>query len=173
MTKYQLAKLMYWAGNLETRKRMQKVVYLLQAGGCPFGADFFLHRFGPYSHEVARLTGELVTDGVLNESESQNAAGHQFGYRLTEHGEKLLAAFEVRSAIAKRWSWEMASFESLAKELVNMDLRELEIASTIAYFYNTMHDWEKAKDHACRFKDIKPDTVLAKGAEALAQKVVG
>src|SRR5713226_2600892 len=35
MTRYQLAKLVQWAGTLRTRKRMQKVVYLLQLAGCP------------------------------------------------------------------------------------------------------------------------------------------
>ena len=40
MTKYQLAKLIQFVGNLETRKRMQKVVYLLQSAGCPFGRIF-------------------------------------------------------------------------------------------------------------------------------------
>ena len=172
MTKYQLAKLIHWVGTLETRKRMQKVVYLLQAAGCPFGADFFLHRFGPYSHDVARLTEELVADRVLSESQSENAAGHQFGYRLTEHGEMLLAAFENRSTIAKQLSRTMAPFEDLAKVLANNGLRELEIASTIAYYYQTMPDWDKAREHACRFKNINPDTEFAKKAEALAQKVV-
>jgi hypothetical protein len=35
MNRYQLAKIVDWAGTLETRKRMQKVVYLLQVAGCP------------------------------------------------------------------------------------------------------------------------------------------
>ena len=44
MKRYQLAKLIEWSGeSLKTRKRLQKVVYLLQAAGCPLDADYTLH----------------------------------------------------------------------------------------------------------------------------------
>jgi uncharacterized protein YwgA len=51
MTRYQLAKLVEWAGTLRTRKRLQKVVFMLQAAGCPFDDGFGLHHFGPYSSD--------------------------------------------------------------------------------------------------------------------------
>jgi uncharacterized protein YwgA len=172
MTKYQLAKLIHWVGTLETRKRMQKVVYLLQAAGCPFGADFFLHRFGPYSQEVAQLTDELVAAGVLQEIESENAVGHQFGYSLTKQGETLLSAFESRS-LGQSLSKAMAKYEPLAKQLATNELKELEVASTIAYYRQTVGNWDLARESACRFKQIRADTSFARNAEALAKSVVG
>ena len=77
MNRYQLAKIVDWAGTLETRKRMQKVVYLLQVAGCPLGADYTLHHYGPYSHDVARLTDEMVQASLLVEKTTSNAVGQQ------------------------------------------------------------------------------------------------
>jgi uncharacterized protein YwgA len=171
VTKYQLAKLVHWAGTLETRKRMQKVAYLLQSAGCPLSADFFLHRFGPYSQEVARLTDELVADGVLNEVKTNNGVGYQFGYQLTEQGKTLLSSFESQ-AMGEAPKLAMATFENLAKQLATSELRKLEIASTIAYYYQIAGDWDAARESACRFKNILPDTDFAKSAEVLAQTVV-
>lgn len=59
MTRYQLAKLVEWAGELRSRKRLQKVVYLLQAAGAPIEAEFTLHHYGPYSFDVAQLLPRL------------------------------------------------------------------------------------------------------------------
>ena len=82
MNRYQLAKIVDWAGTLETRKRMQKVVYLLQVAGCPLGADYTLHHYGPYSHDVARLTDEMVQASLLVEKTTSNAVGQQYSYSL-------------------------------------------------------------------------------------------
>ena len=79
MNRYQLAKIVDWAGTLETRKRMQKVVYLLQVAGCPLGADYTLHHYGPYSQEVARLTDEMVQTGILTETATRMIHGNRSG----------------------------------------------------------------------------------------------
>ena len=84
MNRYQLAKIVDWAGTLDTRKRMQKVVYLLQVAGCPLGADYTLHHYGPYSHDVARLTDEMVQASLLAEKASSNAVGQQYSYSLSD-----------------------------------------------------------------------------------------
>src|SRR4051794_37885560 len=94
MTRYQLAKLVAWAEHLRTRKRVQKVVYLLQAAGCPLDADFTLHRFGPYSQEVSRLSDEMVREGLLQEEVVPNSKGEQYSYRLTESTTRRIAELE-------------------------------------------------------------------------------
>ena len=55
MDRYQLATLSSWAGErgIQGRKRLQKVVFLLQAAGCPLSSHFTLHHYGPYSRDVA------------------------------------------------------------------------------------------------------------------------
>jgi uncharacterized protein YwgA len=170
MTKYQLAKLVQCVGGLDTRKRVQKIVYLLQAAGCPFDADFFLHRYGPYSHDVARLTDQLVNEGVLTETASENAAGKQYSYQVSKRGQELLALLDTHKSCG-RVKDAMAPFEKLARKLAKSDLRELEVASTIAFYYRIDKSWETARRHACHFKNIRPDTTFATDAESLAKSV--
>jgi uncharacterized protein YwgA len=174
MKRYHLAKLVDWAGTLETRKRLQKVVYLLQEAGCPLEADFFLHRFGPYSPDVARLTDDMVARDLLIEHESENALGRQFGYELTEEGKRQLNGVEERS------DWQelrnrLEQHEPLAKRLFAADLRQLELAATIAYFrrMNRVDSaWPEARRQACRFKGVDPESTFAVAAEELARTAI-
>ena len=96
MDNYQLAKLVQWAGTLHTRKRLQKVVYLLQSRNCPLEADFFLHHYGPYSNEVARLTDALVKNELLVEHESETLSGKKYDYTLSQRALDSLEAFACR-----------------------------------------------------------------------------
>jgi uncharacterized protein YwgA len=171
--RYDLAKLISWAGTLDTRKRLQKVVYLLQSAGCELNAEFYLHRYGPYSTDVASMTDELVGKGVLHEVESRNAVGRQFSYELTDQGRKMLEAFEGEPS-GRALSARLASFEDRARNLVGTDLWKLEVASTIAYFHKeTNCDWEQARIRACEFKQVDSSSEFAEAVERLARETVG
>ena len=170
MTKYQLAKLVDWAGGIDTRKRMQKLVYMLQAAGCNFYADYFLHRYGPYSQDVAQLTDDMVSIGVLEESSQPNQVGQQYSYQLTEQGRQQLVRLEGNSKFADLVD-QLSKYEALANELANKDLRELEVASTIAYYHHDKKlDWEEAAEHAFSFKGVNDNTTFATKTIALAKK---
>ncbi len=167
MTRYQLAKLVSWADRLHSRKRLQKLVYLLQAGGCSFEVDFVLHHYGPYSDELARLTDSMVQAGLLNEECSSSAVGEQYSYRLTDAAKKQLAEFEAtnQGALVAR---ELSGFERQAKELLNEDLKKLEYAATIGFFHNQGCNWQEAVEKAFKFKR----TPAVRAALPLAQKVL-
>lgn len=172
MTKYQLAKLVEWAENhLKTRKRLQKVVYLLQAAGCDLGADFRLHYYGPYSEEVATVTDDLVRRNLLSERPHENLAGTQYEYALTDLAKDQLAEAESKAA-GRRAAEQLAPFEDLGRRLLRMDLRELEIAATIAYFKRKEETWSKAVESACRFKSLATDAPVVRTAAALAKEVL-
>src|SRR5438132_565582 len=111
MTRYQLAKLVQWAGTLQTRKRLQKVVYLLQAAGCPLDDEFGLHHFGPYSSDVADRADDMTNAGLLNEESHGNYAGKQYDYTLTQDAESQLAALEVTPQ-GKAWAQQVAPYEA-------------------------------------------------------------
>lgn len=167
MNRYQLAKLTGWAEVLQARKRLQKVVFLLQTAGCPLNFDFTLHRYGPYSQEVARLSDEMVRSGLLEESVGQNAMGCQYSYRLPESTKQQIAELEA-SSDGQKWAEQIAPFEGLARELLTADLRQLEYASTIAYFRRKGLAWPASIDKACAFKR----TQSVRDAEPLARKVI-
>lgn len=168
MNRYQLAKLVAWADCLRTRKRMQKVVYLLQSAGCPLEAEFILHHYGPYSEEVARLTDEMVRAVLLEEQTSENVVGTQYSYRLPEPIRQQIADLETMEQ-GQKWLSELASFESLAKDLLTTDLKQLEYASTILYFRRQGFNWPEAVEKARKFKN----TPAVQESLGLAQKVMG
>jgi hypothetical protein len=166
MNRYQLAKLVSWANCLHTRKRLQKVVYLLQAAGCPLEAEFSLHHYGPYSEELARLTDEMVRQALLDECSSDNMMGKQYTYTLSPAAEQQITELEGTD-LGRGWAAELARFEPTAKELLVADLKQLEYASTIVYFHNQGCDWPTAVEKAVTFKK----TPAVKNALPLAQKV--
>lgn len=171
MNRYQLAKIVDWAGTLETRKRMQKVVYLLQVAGCPLGADYTLHHYGPYSQEVARLTDEMVQAGILSEMATPNAVGQQFSYRLSESVRSNLASFESSpTGRAQAAQWD--NFLRDKRWLLEQDLKELEYAATIVFFHKQGHDWPLAIEKMCQFKGLTNGGQVVERASALARRVV-
>ena len=175
MTRYQLAKLVEWAGTLESRKRLQKVVFLLQAAKCPFEAEYILHHYGPYSQEVARLSDEMVQVGLLEESSEANQVGVQYSYVLSERARSQLAELEKTPAF-RALADQLSSFEGKAKELLSTDLWHLEVASTLVYFRRQGHDWPESLARTCKFKHIdatKPANArFLKMVETLARTCV-
>jgi uncharacterized protein YwgA len=165
MTPFQLAKIVNWAGTLKTRKRLQKVVYLLQSSGAPIKADYTLHHYGPYASDVAHLTDQMVQTGLLVEQEESNMIGKQFSYKLSAAAAQQLAELEKKPEMIAPF----APFEATAKKLINADLKILEIASTVAYFHKQGKTWTEAVQCAAQFKSIPADGQLMRGATELAR----
>ena len=172
MTRYQLAKLVEWAGTFQSRKRMQKLVFLLQAAGCPLDADFDLHHYGPYSQDVARLTDEMVRGKLLEERIEIHPYGEQYSYTLPEASRRQIDEYEAgpRGALPAE---QLARFEALARTLYQADLKDLEVAATLVFFRQQGHDWAVAVAKTCQFKDLPAGTPPVKQAEELARGIVG
>lgn len=166
MQRYQLAKLVEWAGTLDTRKRMQKVVYMLQAAGCPLDADFFLHRYGPYSQDVAQLTDEMVNQDLLAEVETSIGSGSKFEYHLPDSTREKIQAFEETPPGSSLLN-SIMPFKERATKLLKADLKQLEFASTILFFQRQGCDWPTAVEKAVQFKR----TEAVRTALPLAQSV--
>jgi len=153
MTRYEMAKLVEWAGTLQTRKRLQKVVFLLQAAGCPIEADYTLHHYGPYSQETARLSDEMVRIDLLQESSEQNRVGLQYSYQLSQQAKTGIAEFE-KTAKGKELAEQLAPYEKKASELLTTDLWLLEVAATLVYFRKQGHDWAECVEKTQQFKNL-------------------
>lgn len=171
MERYHLAKLVEWAGTLRTRKRLQKVAYLLQAAGCPIQARFVLHKFGPYSFEVASLVDEMHAAGLFDEDEEPNYAGRAFNYELSAKGKSWLKEMEGGAA-GKKLAKDFSVWRAQAVDLMNRDVRELEVTATILAFKGGSKDWDQALDKACRFKRLDPKEAMAEKALELARQIV-
>jgi uncharacterized protein len=172
MTRYQLGKIVEWAGTLHSRKRMQKLVFLLQAAGWPLDVGYDLHHYGPYSEDLARLTDLMVDERLLEERMEVRSYGEQYSYRLSPESIRQIAEYEASpkgcGPIAP-----MAGFEALARALCEIDLKELEVAATIVFFRKQGHDWPVAVAKACQFKDLPPGALIVKKTEELARRIVG
>lgn len=167
MTRYQLAKLVQWAGTLQTRKRLQKTVYLLQQAGVPFCDQFHLHFYGPYSHDLAGTVDEMVTAGLIKEE----CLGSSYNYSLEPPVEQALEELE-KEDYGKKALAELTPFKPLFDELQETDLRVLELASTVVYHRKRGGGAEAAVKATCAFKDEPADSDNTKNAVRLAEKVM-
>lgn len=160
MTRYQFAKIVEWAGVLRSRKRIQKMVYLLKAVGFPTDADFLLHIYGPYSFDVASITNELTQVGFLIESAQPGPRGETFDYRLADRARERLRELEATPQ-GQTWLAEIGRFTPAVKELADTDVSVLEMAATITYFQQSGRNLGEASDKAYQFKRLPPDGDLA------------
>lgn len=171
MNKYHLAKLIEMAGSIKTRKRVQKVAYLLQIAGLDLGVKFRLHHFGPYSAEVASLLDEMSSQGILVENRQANRAGWQSEYHLSDQAQQTLREFD-KTAKGKELAGELVPFESRIYRLLAVDdLWELELGATIAYFYEKERNWDSAVAHACKFKSVPANVPKTLHALSLAKEL--
>src|SRR6266851_892422 len=172
MTRYQLAKLVQWAEKLESRKRMQKVVFLLQAAGFPGEADYGLHYFGPYSADVAHLTDEMTQAELLQEEEKSVGQGRTYNYCLAPKAKTILPEFERSDEGQKRLT-EVQPFESLARNLLGRNLKDLEHAATLVYFHKRSKlPWPDAMEQTCKMKKIRKNSAALRRAEELAREIL-
>jgi len=171
MIRYQLAKLVEWAGTLDSHKRLQKVLFLLQASGYPVNADYSLHLSGPYSEEIAQLSDDMVQAGVLKQVPRLNAAGLWRAYRLTPRAIREISEFEGTPK-GKKLAKQLSSFAKRAKQLLDTDIRILDVASTIVYFRQQGCSWPISIDKTCKFKDLVANSSVVMEAEGLAHDFV-
>jgi len=171
MTRYQLAKLILMAGGLDSRKRVQKTVHLLQAAGCPLEVEFRLHYYGPYSRQLAELLDRMSANEIIFERPESTQLGVQFNYRLNEQMRTSLESYEL-TADGQAAKDRIERYGELLKTLCDTRARVLELASTIVAFRETGAAWENALDEAAAFKSERTGTPLMTEACELAQKVV-
>lgn len=171
MEPYYLAKLVEWAGTLETRKRLQKVIYLLAASGCKqLDAGYTLHHYGPYSSEVANVSDQLVRSGILEETQTLNGIRvPQYSYALTSQGTQALRASE--DGPLGQLLKSFGKFEQLAKQLLRKGMPELEYGATMVFFHKMTGDWETAVQNTCEFKKLERDNPACQAALRLAQEI--
>lgn len=172
MTKYQLAKLIQLSGGIESRKRIQKTVHLLQAAGCPFNVDDFrIHYYGPYSKSLARLTDELSNGGLLEETSSETQLGLQYAYAVTPEAVETLAKTEKTPFGLAQMAALRCSSE-LLEHLNKTPPRVLELASTIVGFTEAGASWEKALNETISFKKESEDSRNMQEAKKLAERIL-
>lgn len=178
MNPYELVKFIETVGGVDARKRLQKCLYLLRAKGCRLDskddAGYYLHLYGPYSPVVADLTNDLTQAKVLEETESPNAqVGATFSYRITEKGRELVQKYESTPG-GKDAKERLEQSLDVMKQLRKVDLRTLELASTIAFYrIQGNSSWEEAKSKTATFKKVLETSSAMNKAFELAREILG
>ena len=106
------------AGNIHGRKKLQKMVYLLQKAGLDFNKTFRYHYYGPYSTELQLEIDALVDMSLLTESRN----GYAYGYSIAGGNDAHAGGYEFSKRIS-----------SLIDYLNGVPAQVLELASTFAY----------------------------------------
>ncbi|GIO25291.1 YwgA family protein [Oceanobacillus sp. J11TS1] len=121
------AKLLYFfskANQITGRKKLQKMIYILQQCRVPFEEKYQFHFYGPYSEELTLRVEELCNLNFLNEEKEEKSNYHQYHYTITEDGAAFLNQFEVN----------MPEMEDRISALQACSARFLELVSTVLYF---------------------------------------
>lgn len=172
MNTYALAKLISSVASVDGRKRLQKVVCLLQYAGCDLGARFRLHYYGPYSDDVAEATNFLTQAGVLDEEEHSQPLGSRYSYQVSGKGKELLEQFRD-TADARKAELLLPDYFALFSHLNQADLWLLELASTMAFYRKDVgKDWSAARTATSEFKNVDPRSDVLAQAEELAATVL-
>ena len=143
---------------VEGKKRLQKLVFLLEEAGFPSGAKFFLKDYGPFSRDVESASDFMSFFGELVERPVE------IGY-----SNYLATAYELPVDHDE----EVSPKDDFVKTVRILDAYrtvDLEIASTIRFFQREGYSFERALRET---KEIKPskstDKVIAHAKEILSR----
>jgi uncharacterized protein YwgA len=168
MKDYWLAKLISSVTEVDSRKRLQKSIYLLQQAGCPLHLNYILHYYGPYSFELAGLIDQLKGADIIDESQELTGFGDvRYRSKISKKGERVLKKFQESETGGKVYR-QIEPFISGFQDLNEEDLWPLELAATVAYFNEG--NWTEAQKQTATFKKITPDNSNLKKAVKLAKE---
>lgn len=170
MKDYWLAKLICSVERVDSRKRLQKSVYLLQRAGCPLKCDYLLHYYGPYSFELAGLIDQLEGANIIQETEEQLGTGVlRYKSVITEKGRNVLDSFE-KTKTGEEARRQIEPFIERFKDLTGVNPWVLELGATVGYYYEG--NWEDARAQTAEFKKIRKNDRQLSEATELAKKFV-
>ncbi|MFZ5827277.1 MAG: hypothetical protein ACOY94_23510 [Bacillota bacterium] len=137
-----LTRLLVTASEVRGRKKLQKMVFIAQNLGYPFGEPFELHVWGPFSEVLAVKLKEMVDWGFASEEVLPGPAGNQH-YVYTPGPQAHRVAGE-----------EIPGLSALVQDLNGRDATFLEGVATALYLRAQGRDDEAVGEILPR---IKPD----------------
>jgi len=138
------------ANEVTGRKKLQKMIYILQKCNFPFEEKYQFHFYGPYSEELTLRVEELCNLGFLNEVREDKSNYHQYRYQITGDGAEFLEQF----------SHEMPDFTKEVDMLQERSSRFLELVATILYFDDLPIEESIQKVHTVKPKQKYTDSEI-------------
>lgn len=112
------------------RKKLQKMIYILQQCHVPFEEKYNYHFYGPYSEELTLRIEELCNLGFLQENKEEKSSYYQYHYQITPEGEQFLRQFSLN----------MPDYSDKVEKLQEKSSRFLELVATLLYFDHLSRD---------------------------------
>ncbi|GAA0436109.1 YwgA family protein [Lentibacillus halophilus] len=147
------AKLMRFFSDAEEvsgRKKLQKMIYILQKWNFPFEEKYQFHFYGPYSEELSLRVEELCNLGFLAEEKENKSNYVQYHYHITGSGRDFLQQFGMTMP-------DMTEPIALLQEKSS---RFLELVATMLYFDGLSRDDVNEKVHTVKPKQQYTDLEL-------------
>ncbi|MCZ0702545.1 uncharacterized protein YwgA [Natronobacillus azotifigens] len=106
------------------RKKLQKMIYILQKCDVPFEEKFTFHFYGPYSEELTLRIEEMCNLGFIEETKEEKSNYYQYQYQTTSAGIDFLDHVKV----------DLPLFSKKVDLLKEQSSRFLELVATMLYF---------------------------------------
>ncbi|GAB3048102.1 YwgA family protein [Virgibacillus ainsalahensis] len=129
------------ADEVTGRKKLQKMIYILQKCNTGFEEKYEFHFYGPYSEELTLRTEELCNLGFVKEVKENKGNYSQYRYTITEDGRQFLKQFSI----------EMPDISGRVEEMKAKSSRFLELVSTLMYF-----DYLPIEENIEKVHTVKP-----------------
>lgn len=148
------AKLMQFfsiAEEVTGRKKLQKMIYILQKCNMPFEEKYAFHVYGPYSEELTLRVEELCNLTFIDEVKEDKGNYFQYHYHITDQGKHFLEQFGL----------DMPDMSDEIEQLKAKSARFLELAATMLYFAEMTRPEVEAKIQQVKPKQKYSDIELA------------
>lgn len=142
------------ADEVTGRKKLQKMIYILQKCHVPFEEKYQFHFYGPYSEELSLRIEELCNLGFVAERKEQRSNYFQYNYKIAADGQNFLDQFQM----------DMPDFAERAALLKGKSSRFLELVSTMFYFDHLSEKEMTAKIHTVKPKQKYTDDEISEAA---------
>lgn len=145
------------------RKKLQKMIYILQSLGVPFEEKYQFHFYGPYSEELSLRVEELCNLGFLDEEKENKSSYFQYHYKVTGDGEEFLHQFAL----------DMPDYGKQIEMMQNKSARFLELVSTMLYFHELSKEEVEQKIHVVKPKQKYTEDEIKEAWEFIDSLSVG
>ncbi|MCZ6496993.1 MAG: hypothetical protein O7D27_11225 [Alphaproteobacteria bacterium] len=144
---------------IEGKKRLQKLVYLVQYSDLETNATYKISHFGPFSRDVAKTIDLMVAVGLINEREEPSGiyGTYKTVYSLPSNIRTLKKLPEKQFVVAS--------------EINRYTTIELEVASTIAFFMRSGNRFKTAVEKTKNMKPSKAIPPVIQKAEKIVEVV--
>lgn len=156
------AKIMHFfsiANDVTGRKKLQKMIYILQKSQIPFAEKFQFHFYGPYSEELTLRMEELCNLEFLNEMKEDKGNYYQYKYEITDAGQTFLDQFEL----------DMPNIAGQIELLKGKSSRFLELTATMLFFDDLSKQEVEDKVHIVKPKQKYTEDEMAEAWEFIKQ----